>query len=132
MNRIARWLIGSAAVFAPWASISNLSGCGMEAAPSPPSLKLPDRVTDLAAVRAGNQVTLTWTTPKRDTDKVILKGDVTVAVCRQENGNNCVPAGTIQAAPGTKSTFTEALPPQLTSGSPRSLAYFIELKNHRG
>src|ERR1700679_3391391 len=132
MNRTARWLIGSVAFCALGASISNLAGCGMEGAPRPPSPKLPERVTDLAAVRAGNQVTLTWTTPKHDTDKVILKGDVTAAICRQESGNNCLPAGTIQAAAGTKGTFTEALPPQLTSGAPRSLAYFVELKNHRG
>jgi hypothetical protein len=132
MNRTARWLIGSAVFCALGASISNLAGCGMEAAPQPPSLKLPDRVTDLAAIRAGDQVTLTWTTPKHDTDKVILNGDVTAAICRQENGNNCLPAGTISVTPGTKSSFTETLPPQLASGQPRSLAFFVELKNHRG
>jgi hypothetical protein len=132
MNRTARWLIGSAAFCALGACVSNLTGCGMEAAPQPPSLKLPERVTDLAAVRAGNQVTLTWAMPKHDTDKVILKGDVTVAICRQEIGNNCIPAGTVSFAPGTKGTFAEALSPQLTSGPPRSLAYFVELKNHRG
>ncbi len=86
---------------------------------------------DLAAIRAGNQVTLTWTTPKHDTDKVILKGDVTAAICRQESGGNCLSAGTIHFAPGLKSTFSETLPPSLASGPPRSLAYFVELKNHR-
>jgi hypothetical protein len=131
MNRIARWLIGSVAFCALGASISNLAGCGMEAAPQPPSLKLPDRVTDLAAIRAGNQVTLTWTTPKHDTDKVILKGDVTSTICHQESGGNCLSAGTIHFAPGVKSTFSETLPPSLASGPPRSLAYFVELKNHR-
>ncbi len=104
----------------------------MEAAPQPPSLKLPDRITDLAAIRAGNQVTLTWTTPKRDTDKVMLNGDVTTVICRQENSNTCLPAGTISSAPGAKGAFSETLPPELASGQPRSLGYFIELKNHRG
>jgi hypothetical protein len=132
MNRITRWLVGLTAFCALAASISNLTGCGMEAAPQPPSLKLPDKVTDLAAVRAGNQVTLTWTTPKHDTDKVILKGDIVAAICHQENGNKCLPAGTISVAPGAKGTFTETLPPQLATGAPRSLAYFVELKNHRG
>lgn len=110
----------------------TLSGCGTPGAPSPPSLNLPDRVTDLAAVRAGSQVTLTWTTPKHDTDKVILKGDVTVAICRQENGASCLSAGVVHSAPGSGGTFYETLPPQLTSGPPRSLAYFIELKNRHG
>ena len=30
-----------------------LAGCGTQAAPQPPSLNLPDRVTDLAANRSG-------------------------------------------------------------------------------
>jgi hypothetical protein len=110
----------------------NLAGCGTPGAPQPPSLKLPDRVTDLAAVRAGGQVTLTWTTPKRDTDKVALKGDVKVAICRQEAGDTCLPAGSISFAPGAKGTFTETLPPQLAAGQPRGLTYFVELKNRRG
>jgi hypothetical protein len=50
-----------------------LSGCGTEGAPMPPSLKLPDPVTDLAAIRAGNQVSLTWKMPKKNTDKLLLK-----------------------------------------------------------
>jgi hypothetical protein len=125
-----------------------LSGCGMEAAPQPPSLKLPNRVTDLSAVRAGNQVTLTWTMPKRDTDKVALKGPVTVAVCRREENstqnwaqnsaqssaqnNACQPAGQLSVAPGAKGQFVEALPVALASGAPRGLVYFVELKNRRG
>jgi hypothetical protein len=37
-----------------------LSGCGTPGAPQPPSLKLPERVTDLTAVRAGNSVVLNF------------------------------------------------------------------------
>lgn len=111
-------------------------GCGTPGAPQPPSLKLPDRVTDLGAVRAGNQVTLTWTMPKRDTGKVALKGPVTVAICRREENpahkNVCLPAGQISVAPGVKGKFVDALPAALTSGAPRGLAYFVELKNRRG
>src|SRR5581483_1381958 len=62
-----------------------LAGCGMPGAPQPPSLNLPDRVTDLSAVRAGNQVSLTWTMPKRNTDKLLLQGDVQARVCRKES-----------------------------------------------
>ena len=71
----------------------GLSGCGTPAAPMPPSLNLPDRVTDLAAVRAGNQVALTWTMPRKNTDKLLLKADVTVRVCRQLSTSGCDPAG---------------------------------------
>ena len=53
-----------------------LAGCGMPGAPQPPSLDLPERVGDLSAVRTGRQVTLTWHMPKRDTDKLLLRGNV--------------------------------------------------------
>ena len=44
-----------------WAALAAglaavLAGCGTPGTPLPPSLKLPDPVTDLAAVRAGSQV----------------------------------------------------------------------------
>jgi hypothetical protein len=61
-----------------------VSGCGTPGTPQPPSLNLPELVSDLSASRAGNQVTLTWTTPKRSTDKLLLKGNGTARVCRRE------------------------------------------------
>jgi hypothetical protein len=113
-----------------------LAGCGTPAQPLPPSLKLPVRVTDLAATRAGNQVSLAWTMPKRDTDKVALKGPVTVSICRSEGAaggaQNCSPAGEISLAPGAKGAFADQLPAALISGPPRPLQYFVELKNRRG
>ena len=48
-----------------------LGGCGTPGAPQPPSLKLPERVTDLAASRFGNRVELHWTTPKKTTDHLL-------------------------------------------------------------
>jgi len=110
-----------------------LSGCGTPAAPMPPSLNLPDRVTDLAAVRAGNQVALTWTMPQKNTDKLLLKTDVTVRVCRQLNTSGCDPAGAdFVLTPGADATFTDTLPAPLTAGAPRLLSYFVELKNRNG
>ena len=110
-----------------------LSGCGTPAVPMPPSLNLPDRVTDLAAVRAGNQVALTWTMPAKSTDKLLLKTDVTVRVCRQLNTSGSDPAGAeFLLTPGADATFTDTLPAPLTAGSPRPLSYFVELKNHNG
>jgi hypothetical protein len=99
----------------------------------PPSLKLPDPVTDLSASRTGNQVSLTWTMPKKNTDKLLLKGNVQVRVCRKEGAAACVPAGfNLLLAPGAESAFTETLPPPLAAGSPRPLAYFVELPNRNG
>lgn len=50
------------------AGVVWLAGCGTPGAPRPPSLKLPQRVSDLAATRVGSTVTLTWTEPQRTTD----------------------------------------------------------------
>lgn len=109
------------------------SGCGMEGAPQPPSLNLPEKVTDLSADRAGNQVSLTWTMPKRNTDKLLLKGNVTARICRKEGAGVCGAAGgDLLLAPGAEGTYSDLLPAALTAGAPRPLSYFVELRNRNG
>ncbi len=111
----------------------GLAGCGMPGAPLPPSLNLPDRVADLAAVRTSGQVALTWTMPKKNTDKLLLKGNVAVRICRNEQGAaGCSAIATLQLAPGANGTFNDSLPAALTTGQPRLLAYFVELDNRKG
>jgi len=125
--------IQSAVLFAGLTAAVVLAGCGTQGAPQPPSLNLPNRVTDLAANRSGSQVSLTWTMPKKNTDKLLLKGNVTVRVCRKEGAGACVEAGTeLSFAPGTDAAFTDTLPAELVGGSPRQLSYFVELRNRNG
>jgi hypothetical protein len=109
-----------------------LAGCGTPGAPQPPSLNLAQPVTDLSAIRAGQQVSLTWTMPKKNTDKLVLKGKDTVCVCRQEGVGPCVDAGMETLAPGTTGSFSETLPALLSSGPARVLRYYVELKNRSG
>lgn len=109
-----------------------LAGCGTPGAPEPPSLNLPDRVTDLSVERAGNRVSLSWMMPRKNTDKLILKTEVAVRVCRAEGAGVCTEAGTLTVAPGTDATWGETLPQVLADGSPRALSYFVELKNRKG
>ncbi len=110
-----------------------LTGCGTPAAPQPPSLNLPNPVSDLAAVRAGRQVSLGWTMPRKNTDKLYLKRNVTVLVWRGEDSGNRVPAGAAFAlAPGAAGAYTDTLPAALASGPPRVLRYFVELENRHG
>lgn len=105
----------------------------MPGAPLPPSLNLPDRVGDLAAVRTGGQVALAWTMPTKNTDKMLLKGNVAVRICRNEQGAaGCSAVATLQLAPGANGTFNDSLPAALTAGQPRLLAYFVELDNRKG
>ena len=110
-----------------------LSGCGMPGAPLPPTLNLATPITDLTAVRAGEQVSLAWTMPKKNTDKLLLKGDVQVRVCRRNgDADRCATAGQMTLAPGAGGTFNETLPQELATGTPRALTYFVELRNRNG
>lgn len=124
-----KWL--SAALAAPLAA--GLTACGTPAAPQPPSLNLPSPASDLAATRTGNAVQLNWTMPSRTTDKLPISGSITVHICRGETPASCVATGPDQSvAPGVEHTFTESLPASLTTGAPRLLHYWVELKNRKG
>ncbi|HMG86814.1 MAG TPA: fibronectin type III domain-containing protein [Terracidiphilus sp.] len=110
-----------------------LSGCGTPGAPQPPSLNLAAPVEDLSAIRTGDHVALTWTMPKRNTDKTALKADAAVRICRREGSGACNQVGTdLSVAAGKPGSFTDALPGSLTSGSARPVSYFVELRNKKG
>jgi len=110
-----------------------LSGCGMPGAPLPPTLDLPVPVTDLTASRAGEQVSLAWTMPKKNTDKLLLTGDVQALICHRDGTQNrCQVAGQLKLAPGAEGAFIESLPQELATGMPRPLTYFVELRNRNG
>lgn len=110
-----------------------VAGCGMPGAPLPPSLNLPNPVTDLVASRTGDQIRLTWTMPKNNTDKLLLKDKVEVRVCRREGAaGQCAEAGELEVAPGAAGSFSETLPEGLRQGAARPLSYFVELRNDSG
>jgi hypothetical protein len=110
-----------------------LTGCGMPGAPQPPSLNLPDRVTNLTAVRSGDQVSLAWKMPSRTTDKVALKTPISARVCRNEiNSALCDAVTTLRVGPGADAVFADTLPSALASGSPRPIIYSVELINRKG
>jgi hypothetical protein len=124
-----RWAVA----FAGLAVATSLVGCGTPGAPLPPSLNLPDPVSDLSADRNGDVVKLTWTMPAKNTDKLKLKDSVLVRICRREGDGPSTQAGadlTIQ--PGADGIFAETLPAALAAGAPRKLTYFVELKNKKG
>ncbi len=121
------------ALVAALAAALATAGCGMPGAPLPPSLDLPDPVTNLSAVRTGPQVALAWTMPTKTTDKVLLKGNIAVRVCRNQTADpKCSLAATLEFAPGAAATFSDTLSPEFASGSPRVLTYSVELVNRKG
>lgn len=106
----------------------GVAGCGTPGAPQPPSLNLPVPVRDLSAERAGNQVTLTWSMPRRTTDKLLLKNAMDVRVCRSEKGGVCQPVGSmLKLGPSTAGTWSETLPAELAAGAPHAVRYAVEL-----
>ncbi|MGC2694795.1 MAG: fibronectin type III domain-containing protein [Candidatus Angelobacter sp.] len=54
-------------------TLATLLGCGVPGAPQPPSLGIPKFVGDLKALRKGDTVTLTWTTPTETTDGELIR-----------------------------------------------------------
>lgn len=97
-----------------------------------PELKGP--IQDLAAVRAGDLITLSWTVPRRGMRKLTVEGFIKAQVCRHESmALPCQPAGApMGLAPGARGTFSESLPAALASGQPRTLYYSVELLNRNG
>ena len=117
-----------------------LAGCAVAGNPQPPTLWLPVPVKDLTAVRAGNDVHLHWTMPRQTTDKVTLKGPQRAHFCwtRVPAAGTKAPAASCQAAgdgkfpPEKPADISLPLPAQLTSGSPRAVAFVVELQNPSG
>ena len=54
-------------------AIASSLGCGVPGAPLPPSADIPRFVGDLKAVRKGDTVTLTWTTPTETSDGELVR-----------------------------------------------------------
>jgi hypothetical protein len=109
----------------------SLSGCHRLRTPQPPLVGQPGSLRGLTAIRAGNQVWISWTMSQKTLNKLVVRGFTTVHICRRETESGpCTGAGEpLQLTPGTPSSFTEMLPADLASGNPRVLTYSLELVN---
>lgn len=121
-------------------ALLGLVSCGSPGAPMPPSLYLPQPVSDLKAARKGDQVSLTWTVPRETTDKANLKRLGPTRVCRSVGEpviNECPqPIGVLQASQtpvSAKVAYSDALARQLQRENPTAFAtYAVETVNDRG
>jgi hypothetical protein len=115
-------------------------GCASPGPPLPPSLKLPQVVTDLTATRLGDAVVLRWTTPTHTTDKLLIAGPITAQICRSSalvapspaKAAPCTEAARVNVTPGELAETEDKLPEALASGPPRALAYQVRLLNAAG
>lgn len=122
------------------ALLGLLAGCALAGNPQPPTLWLPVPVRDLTAVRAGNDVHLHWTMPRQTTDKVTLKGPQRAHFCwtwlpaagTKTSATSCKAAGDGKFPPEKPADISLPLPADLTSGSPRAVAFVVELQNPSG
>jgi hypothetical protein len=118
------------------------AGCGTPGAPRPPSLELPRPVSDLAATRVGDRVTLTWTVPRETTDRTNIRHPGPTRICRGVDQVAMVTCTQIGEAPalagGTRNqpvqaAYTDVLPIALQRQHPTGFAtYAVEALNDRG
>jgi hypothetical protein len=114
-------------------SVAIATGCGAPAAPQPPTLNLPQPVRDLAAKRAGNVVHLTFSVPQKTTDKLPVRGAMTAHLCRSVESGPCQATGTLAIPAQEKSaSMDDTLPPELSQGPLRLLAYRVSILNRAG
>lgn len=107
-------------------------GCGTPGAPQPPSLNLPQTVQDLSVNRVGDEIHLRWTMPRRNTDKLLLKGQYTAHLCLEEDPGKCTAVADPLSQPSAEGDYHYILPAPYAAGSPRLLTYRVEIRNHAG
>lgn len=133
------WLLAFACI--------GLTGCASIGPPLPPSLELPRPPADLHASRKGDKVTLTWTVPRRTTDRRSLRFLGQTQICRglepvlKECGRPVaeVPrtadfeGGKKAPAKKLRATIVDTLPAALEQEHPQSSAtYAVEVLNTSG
>ena len=120
------------------------AGCAAPGAPQPPSLRLPQLVENLSAVRKGNRVVLTWTPPAETTDRLPMRWPSVTRVCRVVNQFPILQCGApvariksselvseSPAAPRPLVSFEDVLPPELIASGDLA-TYALEVANERG
>lgn len=124
------------------AVIILFASCGYPGPPKPPSLNLPQPVSDLSAVRKGDNVYLNWTAPTETTDSLPVRHLGLTRICRNPGSSmsDCsnlagkVPAPAV-AKPGTKErqAITDSLSADILGEDPAAqLSYAVSVENDRG
>jgi hypothetical protein len=124
-------------------AVVGLTSCGVPGIPKPPSLNLPQPVSDLRAVRKGDRVYLSWTVPTRTTDSLAVRHLGLTRVCRSANaamlecgtavGEVAAPEAPKNGGAAPKQSYGDALPATLLSDSPSAeVFYAVSVLNENG
>lgn len=125
--------------------LCGAAGCGSPGVPMPPSLQLPNRVNDLAAIRKGDRVVLTWTEPTETTDRQRLRRLGLTVICRAVGEYPMMSCAQtvaqlrpqdLHSAPAARGraaqvVFEDVLSAQMQSAS-QFATYAIEVQNTQG
>ncbi|MGA2962130.1 MAG: fibronectin type III domain-containing protein [Candidatus Korobacteraceae bacterium] len=119
------------------------AGCGAPGVPMPPSLALPRPLDDLAAMRKGGRVVLTWTEPTQTTDRQRIRrmgptvicrviGEFPMKECRVIKQLRPEDLHSVSAVAGKPSRvmFEDALSPEIQSAE-QFATYAVEVRNRR-
>lgn len=118
-----------------------LMACASMAPPQPPSLDLPKPPEDLHAVRKGNKVNLSWTTPTTTTDRRTIRKLGATRICRRAEAKltDCgTPVGSVppsSSKPSAKNTasYSDSLSGTILGDDPDGfLTYAVEVLNEDG
>jgi hypothetical protein len=125
------------------ALLASLLGCGVPGAPLPPSADIPRFVGDLKAVRKGDAVTLTWTTPTETSDGELIRkpGKMLVQRALRSGPDSNLVFQTIAELPlqptlkegrGEQATATDTLTNLPRSGGSDFAVYTVLAEGHNG
>ncbi|MGA8151278.1 MAG: hypothetical protein WB952_10040 [Terriglobales bacterium] len=132
--------------------VAGLTACGVPGIPKPPSLDLPQPVSDLRAIRKGDSVYLGWSVPAKTTDFLAIRRPGITRICRSTSPamTDCAaPAGEVaapslaaagakqigssKALPKLQSTYKDSVPQSLLSADPSAqLFYAVSVLNQNG
>ena len=123
--------------------VAALTGCGVPGAPLPPSADIPRFVGDLKAVRKGDAVTLTWTTPTETSDGELIRkpGKMLVQRALRSGSTSDLVFQTISELPlqptlkedrGEQATAKDTLTDLLRSGGADFAVYTVLAQGHNG
>jgi hypothetical protein len=119
------------------------AACATIGPPRPPSLELPKPPSDLRAVRKGDRVVLTWTSPNTTTDRQTIRSLGRTRICRGPEPvlTRCAdPVGEAAAKPSPSArrqkisgSYTDSLSGQIQSDNSFGLiTYAVEVLNVDG
>ena len=120
-----------------WCGVASMlcCACGTPGAPQPPSLNLAKPVSDLRAIRSGDEVELTWTVPTETTDGAKFRHRGVSKICAavdQPRVDRCAPLTTMATPKDQKNASVDLKIPADKTAPFDYITYAVQVDNERG